>query len=432
MKIASLDTETKFDNKRNVPIPFIATSTDTQLKSTLFDLSKPEDYEALKALAESSDVNKIFHNAVYDILCLSNIGINVCPPYEDTMLMATLLNENFDSKKLKVLAKVHLNEDCNEADELSKVKAKYKRELKKIVEISNDKEIVNDTDESDDSDDEFDYSYIPTDILYPYAIKDAIYTIKLYFLFRKHVYENYSDIYEFEKSLIPIIVTMIKNGFRIDREFIKKMLIDYELEAKQVFEDMIKFLNKKDVIIKKQVKRKTEKGIVSQADKIGIENVIDVDFIDSYILTYSRPFNPGSSDDLRFAIEKLELPVTKVTGKKQQIATDKETLKSIPKDVVNYKFIEYLIRWRFLTKQTSTYYGPLLKRYTSNINDIAHFIFYQSGAKSGRFTAKLVQTIPRKDEVDDERFIRHIRKAFIPRNNKILIEIGRASCRERV
>ena len=420
MKIASLDTETKFDKERCVPVPFVATSTDTQLKSILLDIDN--EYDQLKEFCIDPNITKVFHNATYDIYVASNIGINCVGPYEDTMLMATLVNENFDSKKLKVLAKVHLNEPCLEDEELRKVKAKYKKELKKdLAALEADGEEV-----SDDELDDFDYSCIPPEVLYPYAIKDAIYTLKLYYLFRKVVYENYKDLYEFEKSLIPIVVEMTQHGFRIDREFVKKMIDEYGTEAIEVEKEMLQYLADRDAYATAIICRKTEAGIVSRAEAVGMDNVIDVSYDDvkGFILTYKKEFNAGSPKNLRDVIEKLGITVTVYTkGKNPVISTDKSALKAIPKDSQNYKFIELLGRWRFLTKQLSTYYRPLYYRYTSEQNDIAHFIFYQSGAKSGRFTAQLVQTIPRTDEVEDERFVRHIRKAFVPRPRRILIAI---------
>lgn len=419
-KIASLDTETSFNKERCVPIPFIATSTNTNLESQLLDLSLEDECNKLKEFCVDPNITKVFHNATYDIYVASNIGINCVGPYEDTMLMATLVNENFDSKKLKVLAKVHLGEQCLEDEELRKVKSKYKKELKKnIVEMGGDEDSIDDLDDVD-------YSCIPPEVLYPYAIKDAIYTLKLYFLFRKTVYEKYKDLYEFEKSLIPVVVEMTQHGFNIDREFVKKMIDEYNKEVVTLDAEMLKYVTDREVYSTGTIARKTDAGIIRQAEKIGMDNVIDVTNDDEkgFILTYKKEFNAGSPQCLRTIIEKLGIIVTVYTkGKNPVISTDKEAFKSIPKDSPNYKFIELLIRWRFLTKQLSTYYRPLYYKYTSETNSIAHFIFYQSGAKSGRFTAQLVQTIPRTDEVEDERFIRHIRKAFIPRPKRILVAI---------
>ncbi len=418
-KIISIDTETKFDKQKCVPIPFIATTVNTKLESRLYELSNEKDYNDLKLICEDQEIIKVFHNCSYDIYVLSNIGINCVGPFEDTMIMATLVNENFDSKKLKILAKVHLKEACLEEAELKKVKAKFKREMKKNLAMIDD-----DVQESEL--DDFDYSYIPTDILYPYAIKDAIYTLKLYFLFRKTVYEKYRDLYEFEISLMPIVVSMTQQGFRIDREFVSKMIDDYEKEVDQVFAEMLKYLLDRDIHFYFSEFRKTDKGLLSIIDKHGQDKVKDIKVTindkdkEEFEVVFENEFNPGSTPHLRKAITALGITVTKTTDKKEEISTDKEAIKTIPKESLNYEFIKLLIRWRFLSKQLSTYYIPLYTRYTNNQNDIAHFIFYQSGAKSGRFTAQLVQTIPREDDVEDIRFIRHIRRAFIPREITIV------------
>ena len=422
MKIISIDTETKIDRIKCEPVPFVATSTNTYLKSRLYELPVEKDFQDLKTISTDPTITKVFHNATYDIYVSSNVGINCVPPYEDTMIMATLVNENFDSKKLKVLAKVHLNEPCLEAEELNKIKAKYKRELKKSLAIIGD-------DLTESEIDDFDYSMIPSEILYPYAIKDAVYTLKLYFLFRKIVYERYKELYEFELSLIPIVVEMTKNGFNIDRPFVKSMIDEYTKESDEVFCEMLSYLNTNGIDFTKTTIRKSERGLLSFVDKITQDKITNIEIEindvgkEIYFIEYAEEFNPNAAAHLRKAILGLGIIITKVTEKKQEVATDKEALLSIPKNSPGYKFIELLLRWRFLSKQLSTYYIPLYTKYTNDYNSIAHFIFYQSGAKSGRFTAQLVQTIPRTDEVDDERFVRHIRRAFIPKQGKVLVAI---------
>ena len=341
MKIVAVDTETVNE------IPFIATVTNQRLQSRLFVIKNRSNYMGLKRICESPNITKVFHSASYDIYCLSKIGILVVPPYEDTMIAAPLLNENYSSKKLKVLAQVHLGEPCDEAKELSKVKAKYKREAKK-------KGI------------DWNWSMIPSKILYPYAIKDTIYTIKLWFLFKRPL-RKYIELYKFEKELIPVVVKMQQKGFLIDRKFCKKM---------------VKYCNKNLDILKHKLRR----------------------------ISGKEDFNPSSFKQVGEVIVKLDIPITEKT-KKDSIATDSDTLKKY----IKYPFIRLLMKYRFHTKQLSTYYGPLYYRYTSSKNKIAHFLFYQSGAKTGRFTAQLIHQIPRMEDVENTGERQDVRKAFLCR-----------------
>lgn len=411
MQIIAIDTETA-DTETQNNVPFLATSTDTALISKVYHLNgkeETEDYLALKAICESSGYDKVFHNAVYDIYCLSLIGINVVAPFEDTMLMTGLINENYDSKKLKVLAKTYLNEECLEDAALKRIKNKLIKSLEKIG-----------------FEDTFTYKMIPPDILLSYAIKDTEYTIKLYYYFLKPVNDNYKVLYDFEKSLILDIVEMIKVGLRIDRPFVKNITEEYAAEVDSIYTNILDILDKNDIYFVDKILRKTSTGIINYANNHGID-ILDVTKNENtgvITATYEVPFNSNSVDDIRYVLTNLNVDITKVTEKTGELCTDAEILKSVKNDDSDgYRFVEALIRYRFLNKQLTSYFKPLYKRYTYENDDIAHFTFYQSGAKSGRFTAKLIQTIPRKDEIKDERFIKMTRKAFIPKKNKAMVFI---------
>lgn len=377
----AIDTETTWKNCRN--IPFIATDCNSKMKGKLYDLSKRSDKKKLKKVC-STDVDKVFHNAPYDITCLKNIGIEVKPPYHDTMVQASLVNENFESKKLKQLAKIYLNEKCKEDKELSNVKRKLKAEAKKQGK-------------------EFSYDMIPPKVLYPYAKKDANYTIRLDKKFITQL-KWYMAVYNLEMSLIPIIVDMQYTGIRVDRAFVKKMLDQYILEQQDVYRQMAKMIKKLGIVFSKTKTYKRYPRKAEAWDEI-VEQKDGTFFATKYIA-----FKPNSGPHLVAILKKLQVPIMHGTATKE-LATDAKTLKPFAEQ---FPFIKLLLRYMFLFKQIGTYYGPLLEWYTSPKHDRAHFGFYQTGAKSGRFSAELIQTIPRKDEEKEQADQRVIRNAFIP------------------
>lgn len=387
MKIIAIDTE------YNNYIPFLATTTDQKLKSKIYNLNNEIDKVKLKNICESNEYIKVFHASVNDIYASSNIGINVVKPFEDTLLAATILNENYETKKLKSLAKIYLDEPCEEAKLLSKLKAKYKREAKK-----------NST--------KFSYADIPKEVLEPYAIKDTIYTMKLWHLFKNPI-QKFIDLYNFEKLLVPIIVEMVKIGIKVDRKFCKNMIKKYKRNINKNCNEMIKILEKNNIQFIEEIVRKNKMPNKKYLDENKLI-LVDYDVIegDKLKFVYNQKFSPNSPKHIQHIIEKLNLPIHAQTDK-GNLKTDAATLeasKHIP-------FVKLLLNYRFYNKQYNTYYEPLLNYYTSNINDRAHFMFYQSGAKTGRFSAELIQTIPKHLEDKPKKERRYVRSAFIPEKN---------------
>lgn len=377
-KIIAIDTETHWSDKLLMHVPFIATTTDQMLKSVLYDMSKEEDITKLKVICEDSYIVKVFHNAAYDITCLNNIGIKCIPPYEDTMVMASIVNENFSSKKLKSLAKQYLHEPCNEEKELNKIKAKIARQHG--VKLK-----------------DFQYSWIPPEVLYPYALKDTEYTIKLFYLFFNRLKE-FRDIYDMEMKLIPIIVNMQLNGISVDRDFLADRIIKFGTERYQQQQLAIEEVKKMGIKFYQKVGKK----------------IREVEF------------KPLSVAHLRKIWEHLNLPVLAMTeGKIPKISTGAIVLKELLENEEKYEqfdlaIVRYLARFRFIHKQLSTYAVPLYTHYTNDSSNRAHFSFWQSGAKTGRFSAELIQTMPRIDHDKGIEDVRMIRFAFVPKPGHIL------------
>jgi len=337
MLTVAIDCET---NKRTVP--FIVTMVDQQLNTYLY---KPKyNYSTIRQICESPNVRKIFHHAPFDIYALSNIGIYVKPPYHCTMIMASLVNENYSPKKLKYLAKVYLKEECKEAQALAKIKIKFGKNVG--------------------------YDELPQELIEPYAVMDAIYTIKLFYLFKSKIFNSrHYGLYKMEQELIPLIVEMVRRGVKIDREFCKR--------EKKHLEDLFCFYTPK---------------IFSESKSI---------------------FNFMYHGDLKRVLMKQGIVIRDRT-KKGNISTGKETLEKI-----NSEFIRYVLKARSVDKQISTYYDSLLNKYTDESDNTAHFSLYSSGAKTGRFSADLIQTIPKELVVGDKVVPNNVRAAFVVREGYV-------------
>lgn len=378
-KIIAIDTETYWDKDILQNKAFIATTTNQMLESDLFDLrGNKDDVKRLQDICEDDRIVKALFNAPYDIGCLHHWGIKCVPPYEDPMVMAAIVDENFISKKLKDLAKRYLKEPCLEEKALKDEKKRICKQLGIKAK-------------------EFSYDMFPTEILYPYAKKDTEYTIKLLYLFNNEV-QKYKNLYDMEMALIPIIVNMTLNGIKLDREFLADRIIKFGTERNEEHEKSIK-----------------------EVEKLGLEFSIKAG---KRVLP--RQFNPRSQAHIRKLWTALDLPVLETT-KKGAVSTNAKVLKEFLENEDQYdKYditaIKHIARYRFLDKQLGTYAIPLYLRYTDEgeRKDRAHFNLWQSGAKTGRFSAELIQTMPRIDHDKGKEDVRMIRFAFVPEPKHVL------------
>lgn len=352
MKIIAIDTEYDYT------LPFLATSTNEQMETTVYRPSEKAEYDKLKDLCEDHTILKIFHNITADKSRLKNIGIDVCRPYGDTMIASSLVNENYAPRALKKLVRDHLGEETKESNRLKSVITKYKKKAKDEGRI-------------------FRWSDIPDEYIIPYAKRDPEYTLQLWYYFQKPL-ARVQALYKFELSLVPIIVKMNQKGMRINRAFAKEKIPIYRKEKYRLYKALNAYV------------KTHAKGMTSNV-------------------------NPGSPLQIAKALAKLKIETNKVT-KTGLPATDADSLIG-----VNHPFVKLLREWRFYNKHLGTYYEPLYEYYTSDKNDVAHFDMYQVGAKTGRFSAELIQTFPRPGE-DVARGKKHeVRRLVIPRKNKWLV-----------
>jgi len=146
----------------------------------------------------------IFHNAKFDIqkLCRLGIPIDCFKNFEDTQAIAHLLNEH-QPTGLKSLARTHLGETTDEDEVLKKVR----RELKLT---------------KDDG-----YYQIPSEILSPYAKKDAEFTLRLYQTLYPRLGKDQLPLYELEKELTMILLQVEAMGMAIDVPYVQNKRREY-------------------------------------------------------------------------------------------------------------------------------------------------------------------------------------------------------------
>ena len=141
-----------------------------------------------------SPATKIFHNAMYDVCWIRNLGIKINGLIIDTMIAASLIDENRFSYTLNSLSWVYLNKGKNET---LLIKAAKERGL----------------------DPKADMWKLPAMEVGAYAEEDAALTLELWHHFKKIIIEDdLQKIFNLETDLFPCLVDMRHLGVRVDIE----------------------------------------------------------------------------------------------------------------------------------------------------------------------------------------------------------------------
>lgn len=152
--LIAIDTETTGLNTQTDKAFLLSYCTDEGRKDTLNELD-------LSLYEFQDEPTYIFHNAKFDIKMLQNIGIAAPKKWEDTMLMAHHVNEYNSSNSLENLARTFLKAVKFEDPRFVEWKKKNRKEVKANG-----------------------YLNAPRELIVPYAINDAVLTLKLFMVFR--------------------------------------------------------------------------------------------------------------------------------------------------------------------------------------------------------------------------------------------------------
>ena len=171
----------------------------------------------LQDVCNQPDTTFIFHNAMYDICWLRSAGINIKGKIVDTMIAASLIDENRLSYQLNTLSRHYIGMGKDESI-LNAAAKEYGIDAKK------------------------DMWRLPPMFVGQYAERDAESTLKLWQRLETELYkEELWDIFNLETKLFPCLVDMRFKGVRVDLEKadqIKKDLINRERKLINKIKDL--------------------------------------------------------------------------------------------------------------------------------------------------------------------------------------------------
>ena len=164
----------------------------------------------------ATDAVKIFHNAMYDVCWIKSYGIPINGHIIDTMVMASLIDENRLWYSLNSVSFDYLGEVKNE---------KALKEAAESWGIDPKKEMYK----------------LPAMYVGSYAEKDAELTLELFkVLSREITKQNLTNIFDLETQLFPCLIDMKFKGVRVDTESAHIMKQKLSEKEKQLLQEVTK------------------------------------------------------------------------------------------------------------------------------------------------------------------------------------------------
>ena len=305
-----------------------------------------------KILFQNEKVTKVFHNAMYDVCWIrAATGMMLKGPVYDTMIAASVIDENRPKYSLDALAKDYLGDEKYKYDLADKAK-----ELHGI------------------SDPMTNMHKLPYDLVVDYAEQDVSLTLRLWNKFEKIIRtpidtesknkKTLENIFDIETRLFPCLVEMRFLGVRVDEEKAK------------TFGDTLK---KEQAEILKTIKKET-----------GLN--IDI----------------WAADSIQPLLDHQNITDYKITPKTGRASITKLYLESHTN-----KYLKMIAKARQLDKLFNTFVSGILKfihkgRIHADINQIRSD---QGGTVTGRFSMRNpnLQQIPARSELGSK-----IRELFLP------------------
>ena len=338
-KVLCVDTETDGLYPKNANLLGVSIAWDTN-NAAYLDASclYGEAEEELVSLLNSSKC--IFHNAKFDLAMLNYTftGIHILD-WEDTMLLHYCLDERQGTHGLKDLALRWT--DLGDYDRpLEEFKSSYCR--------------INRIKKS-----EFNYSFIPFNIMYEYAALDVIATMELYHKFHSSAE---GEVYNLLKRGVEFILKMEKNGVPFDKDRLIEANTRLEEIITKALEELFSYKEIKEI--------EEEKG---------------------------KPFNVNSPVQLReLLFNKLQLEGPGKLTESGLLSTDKEVMAALAEQ---HPIVDCIQRLRKSQKIKSTYIIKILKALDRDNRLRTNFNI--TGTTSGRLSSSgrlNMQNIPRDDK----------------------------------
>jgi DNA polymerase-1 len=409
-------------------------------------------------------INWIGHNISFDHKFIKKLGVEIEGELNDTMLLQTLVDENNkELKKLKALANLYTDMGRYDADvekykeqlssEITKEWSARKKEIKvKIEECGKQLESLFDAsserdmlqteidslniqlEQLEENKPDISYANIPTDILWPYAAKDADATFRLYHILLEKLQKesdekaapyNKSLVKLYRKLVVPlrkVLDDMEATGISLDLPYLKEL--DKIYSGKKL--DILKQIAQAPEIIKVEdiLTKDAKNKIKDKYQKLKKCKLTEQEYIKKYVKHCA--FNMNSNPQLGILLYSvLKLPKIKF-GKTKKDGT---TSASTDKEVLDYHansnpIIKLLMGHRNIQKMHSTYIIGMQEKVDSD-NRI-HTIFTQHITVTGRLSSHNpnLQNIPRKNK--------DIKKAFLPRLGWSLLQADLAQAEFRM
>ena len=210
-EILSLDTETTSTDPINAEL--VGMSFSIQENEAYYVPIPANQDEALKIVNEFKEVFenkqslKVGQNIKYDMLVLSNYGIELQGPMFDTMIAHYVLQPEL-RHNMDYLAEIYLNYQTIHIEELIGSKGKNQGNMRDL----------------------------PPEAIYKYACEDADVTLKLYHILKKELDEHQvsSLFYDIEMPLVPVLAYMERNGVRINTETLKESSLHFTSRMQEI------------------------------------------------------------------------------------------------------------------------------------------------------------------------------------------------------
>lgn len=301
----------------------------------------------------------VMHNAAFDIGFLEKMGFKIHGKIHCTLIAAHLFNPLEESKGLKRLAKKYLNRENPEEQELDTwfnangMRGENKRQ----------------------------YIKVPEALILKYAMADVEMTMGLWRYYKATGILD-TPVYKAECELIPVVVDIVRQGMKVDREFAKT-------EAERTTKRVIELV--------------TDAKVTFDINSLGSDEQI-AEFLMKNVVIPQK-------------LDLADLPKTK-TG---ALSTAEDAL-----DFYEHPAVPLIIEYRELVKMNSTYLQPMLLK--TDAEDRIHASLNQTGARTGRFSSSNpnIQNIPRSGGCVN------IRRGFIVKDSShklLLIDLSQIELR---
>ena len=220
------------------------------------------------------DAIKIFHNAMYDVCWIRSMGLKINGQIVDTMIAASLIDENRYRFDLNSLSWDYLGHGKNE-------------------------NALNEEAKSRGLDPKADMWQLPAMYVGSYAEKDAELTLELWQIFKKElIHQDIESIFQLETDLFPCLVDMKFLGVRVDVERAHKLKQQLTLQEKEFLHQI-----KKETGV--EVQLMAARSVSKVFDKLG--------------LTYERTAKSQAPSFTKNFISNHEHPVVRMIAKAREV-----------------------------------------------------------------------------------------------------------------